>query len=83
MPDEAKEPDKGKDQPSSQSSAAWLGGCSALGLLGTGVMALAVVGYLCFKEYMSLSNTDSIGIALALIASALAFGFLSNAIYRR
>jgi hypothetical protein len=75
--------DKGNDQRSSQRPARWLGGCSALGLLGTGVTALAVVGYLSFKEYMSLSNTDSIGIALALMASALAFGFLSNAIYRR
>jgi hypothetical protein len=73
------EPGKGKDQ----QSVRWLGGCSALGLLGTGLAALAVVGYQLFKDYMSLSNTDSICIALALIASALAFGFLSNAIYRR
>jgi hypothetical protein len=76
-------PDKGKDQHSSQQSALRLGGCSALGLLGTGVTGLVVAGYLSFESYMSLNRTDSIGIALALVASALAFGFLSHAIYRR
>ena len=42
-----------------------------------------MVVYLSFKDYISLNNTDSIGIALALVASALAFGFLSNASFRR
>jgi hypothetical protein len=79
MSEGVEEPRKGKDQ----RAARWLGGCSALGLLATGLTALAVVGYLCFKDYMSLNNTDAIGIALALTASALAFGFLSNATYRR
>jgi hypothetical protein len=73
----------GNSQRSSQQSPRWLGGCSALGLLGTGMTALAVVVYLSFKDYISLNNTDSIGIALALVASALAFGFLSNASFRR
>jgi hypothetical protein len=83
MAERIDEPDKGMAQASSQPPALRLGGCSALGLLVTGVAGFVVAAYECWKDYMSLNRTDSTGMALALVASALAFGFLCNAIYRR
>ena len=58
--------------------ASALGGCAAIGLLVTGVMGLGMMGVMAWK-----SDGDLVVGALALVASALAFGFLINAIYRR
>jgi hypothetical protein len=64
-------------QRSSQRSATALGGCAAIGLLVTGVMGLGMMGVL------ASDRSDPAAGAVALVASALAFGFLINAIYRR
>jgi hypothetical protein len=70
-------------EPSPPRSAAWLGGCAAIGLLVTGVAGLGMAGLLALESYVSLSWGEPVPIALALVASALAFGFLINSIYRR
>jgi hypothetical protein len=64
-------------QGTSQRSATALGGCAAIGLMVTGVMGLGMMGI------MAWNRSDPAVGAMALVASALAFGFLINAIYRR
>jgi hypothetical protein len=60
---------------SQQRAAAWLGGCAAIGLVltGGGGLLMAVV----------VETSNATAGAVALVASALAFGALMNAIYRR
>lgn len=68
-----------KDQSiSSQRAATAFGGCAAIGLLVTGVMGLGMMGVMTLN-----SDGNVVAGAVALVASALAFGFLINAIYRR
>ena len=69
--------EKGKPT-SSQRLATALGGCAAIGLLVTGVMGLGMMGVMALD-----SSGNVVAGAVALVASALAFGFLINAIYRR
>jgi hypothetical protein len=83
MPERIDEQERGMAKASGQPPARLLAGCSAAGLLVTGVAGLAVAGYQSLKDYMSLNQADSTGIGLSLVASALAFGLLRNAIYRR
>jgi hypothetical protein len=64
-------------QRSNQRPATALGGCAATGLLVTGVMGLGMMGV------RAWNGSDAVAGAVALVASALAFGFLINGIYRR
>ena len=65
-----------KDKPVNRNLAAGLGGVAVVGALITGLAGLIIAAY------VMIEKTDPVGAAQALVASALAYGFLCNAIMR-
>ena len=65
-----------KDKPVGRGLAAGLGGVAVMGAILTGL------GGLILATYVMIEKLDPIIAAQALVASALAYGFLCNALLR-